>query len=264
MSMSGLSAARDLAARYADVVTSLRADEWTAPSRCAGWSVQDLVAHTGSNFAALIDPPPADPAVPAPETAEQLQELLVAQRRHWSATQVADEFLQNMDGAMGALTAMQEGEMATAPITLTDLGTYEAHQLADAFAFDLWCHMYVDLLAPEGPVNRPVGPHDHQSLRAAVDWMWAGLPQMCPEVAPALTRPLGVRLTGPGEGAWTLTSIGDRVAVTAGIDSSDTIVSSSAADFVLWGTGRSPWAEQVAISGDDEYATAVLDLIDIV
>lgn len=264
MSMSGLSAARDLAARYADVVTSLSAYEWTAPSRCAGWSVKDLVAHTGSNFAALVDPPPADPTAPAPETAEQLQDLLVAQRRDWSPAQVADEFLQNMEGALGALAAMQEGAAATAPMTLTDLGTYEAHQLADAFAFDLWCHMYVDLLAPEGPVDRPVGPHEHRLVRAAVDWMWAGLPQMCPKVAPALTRPLGIRLTGPGEGEWTLASAEGRISVTTGIDSVDTVVGSPATDFVLWGTGRSPWAEHVEISGDDAYAAAVLDLIDIV
>lgn len=264
MSMSGLSVARDLAARYAEVVTGLTAEEWAAPSRCAGWSVKDLVAHTGSNFAALVDPQPTDPSAPAPETAEQLQELLVAQRRDWTAAQVAEEFLQNMDGALAALAAMQEGEMATAPITLTDLGTYEAHQLADAFAFDLWCHMYVDLLTPEGPVNRPVGPHDHRSVRAAVDWMWAGLPQMCPRVAPALTRPLGVRLTGPGEGEWTLTPAGDQIKVTSGIESADTIISSSATDFVLWGTGRSPWSEHVTISGDDAYAATVLDRIDIV
>ncbi|WP_459545212.1 maleylpyruvate isomerase family mycothiol-dependent enzyme [Nocardia sp. X0981] len=264
MSKSGLSAARELAAHYAEVVTSLSADEWAAPSRCAGWSVKDLVAHTGSNFAALVEPPPADPATPAPETAEQLQELLVARRRDWSAAQVAEEFLQSVEGAMGALAAMQEGVAATAPMTLTDLGTYEAHQLADAFAFDLWCHMYVDLLAPEGPVDRPVGPHEHRLVRAAVDWMWAGLPQMCPKVASALTHPLGIRLTGPGEGEWTLVSAEGRSAVIAGIDSVDTVVVSPATDFVLWGTGRSSWPQHVEISGDDSYAATVLDLIDIV
>ncbi|ONM48511.1 maleylpyruvate isomerase family mycothiol-dependent enzyme [Nocardia donostiensis] len=264
MSTSGLSVTRDLAERYASVVTSLSADEWAAPSRCAGWSVKDLVAHTGSNFAALTDPTPVDPSAPAPKTAEELQELLVAQRRDWSAPQVAEEFLQNMEGALAALAAMQEGEMATAPITLTDLGTYDAHQLADAFAFDLWCHMYVDLLAPEGPVHRPVEPHDHQSVRAAVDWMWTGLPQMCPQVISALTRPLGVVLTGPGEGEWTLTPAEDQIMVSAGVGSSDTVVSSSATDFVLWGTRRSPWPKHVTISGDHAYAAAILDLIDVV
>ncbi|WP_261768826.1 MULTISPECIES: maleylpyruvate isomerase N-terminal domain-containing protein [unclassified Rhodococcus (in: high G+C Gram-positive bacteria)] len=56
MSTSGLEASRELAERYSVVVRSLTPDEWSAPSRCAGWSVKDLVAHTGSNFAALTDP----------------------------------------------------------------------------------------------------------------------------------------------------------------------------------------------------------------
>jgi uncharacterized protein (TIGR03083 family) len=107
MSTAGLVASRKLAARYADVVRSLTANEWEAPSRCAGWSVKDLVAHTGSSFKVMVDPPAEDPGVPTPATAEEMQELLVAQRRDWTSTQVADEFLSSADGAMGVLEMMQ-------------------------------------------------------------------------------------------------------------------------------------------------------------
>jgi len=31
--------------RLADLLAELGADEWTAPSRCEGWSVQDVIAH---------------------------------------------------------------------------------------------------------------------------------------------------------------------------------------------------------------------------
>src|SRR3954449_9398443 len=100
MTADGLRAATELAKTYAEVVTSLAPDDWPRPSRCAGWSVQDLVAHTGSNFRVLAEPP--DPAAPPPpvDTAEQLQELLVQQRRGWSSAEVRQEFLDNVAPAM--------------------------------------------------------------------------------------------------------------------------------------------------------------------
>src|SRR4051794_41903798 len=91
MTADGLRAATELAKTYAEVVTSLAPDEWARRSRCAGWSVQDLVAHTGSNFRILAEPP--DPTAPAPqvETAEQLQDLLVGERRGLAGPPVATE-----------------------------------------------------------------------------------------------------------------------------------------------------------------------------
>ncbi len=71
MSTAGLVASKKLAERYSDVVRSLTADEWEAPSRCAGWSVKDLVAHTGSNFKVMVDPPAEDPGAPAPATTDE-------------------------------------------------------------------------------------------------------------------------------------------------------------------------------------------------
>jgi hypothetical protein len=90
MSQHGVWAVEVLAARYADVVTSLRPEEWTSPSRCAGWSVQDLVAHTGSNFHVVVEPNVAP--INPPPIAEDLQDLLVKQRSSWTAEQVAEEF----------------------------------------------------------------------------------------------------------------------------------------------------------------------------
>jgi uncharacterized protein (TIGR03083 family) len=264
MTANGLKAATELAGRYAEVVASLTPDEWARPSRCAGWSVQDLVAHTGSNFRVLVEPP--DPSAPAPqmETAEELQELLVAQRRGWSRGDVAAEFLEYWGPAVGAMTAMQEEPLASAPITLTDLGTYPMHALADAFAFDLWCHLTVDLLAPTGAVERPRPGATDAVLGPAVGWMLTGLPQMCPSVSEVLDRPLGVRLTGLGGGEWTLLPGEPLLTVVSGLQEPAATATSAAADFVLWGTTRTPWRESVEVEGDGEYAGRVLDRIDIV
>ncbi len=264
MSRAGLSASRELADRYAAVIRSLTPSEWAAPSRCAGWSVKDLVAHTGSNFAVMVDPPASDSSAPAPATAEELQNLLVDARRDWTPTQVADEFLRNTEGAMGVLEAMQGDDLASTPMTLTDLGTYRTHQLSDAFAFDMWCHMYVDLLGAEGPVDRETPDPEDDLVRTAVDWMWTGLPQMCTPVSGVLDRPLGVRLTGPGGGEWTLQPGSELLSVEAGTSTPDTLITSAATDFVLWGTTRSPWRKHVSIDGDEAYATRVLDTVDII
>ena len=41
-------------------------------------------------------------------------------------------------------------------MTMADLGTYQMHQLTDAYAFDVYCHLRVDVLGPRGPIEREV------------------------------------------------------------------------------------------------------------
>jgi uncharacterized protein (TIGR03083 family) len=264
MSAEGLHAVRLLGKRYADVVASLSPEEWARPSRCAGWTVQDLVAHTGSNFRVIAEPP--DPAAPAPQvdTAEELQEMLVVQRRGWSSEEVAAEFRDFVGPATTAMAAMQEADLAALPLTLTDLGTYPMHSLADAFAFDLWCHLTVDLLAPTGPVERPRPEPSDELLRPAIGWMLTGLPQMCPSVSKVLDRPLGLRLTGPGGGEWTFVPGEPLLTVVDGLHDPVATATSASTDFVLWGTTRTPWRDSVTIEGDAGYAERVLDEINIV
>jgi len=263
MTREGLHAARVLAERYDEVVAGLQPDEWSRPSRCPGWSVQDLVAHTGSNFQVLAEPP--DPSTPPPpvKTAEELQDLLVQQRRGWSRVQVADELRRSREPAMAALAAVQDEPLASTPLTLTDLGTYPMHTLADAFAFDLWCHLTVDLLAPTGPVERPRPEPTDEILRPGIGWMLTGLPQMCPSVSRVLDRPLGLRLTGPGGGEWTLIP-GTPLTVEPGLQDAAAVVTSAATDFVLWGTTRVPWRDVVQLSGDETYAARILDEVNII
>ena len=42
------------------------------------------------------------------------------------------------------------------------------------------------------------------------------------------------------------------------------VATSSARDFVLWGTKRADWRSSTATEGDRDYAAAVLDAINIV
>jgi len=262
MSQQAVWAVEVLAARYAEVVRSLRPEEWTSPSRCAGWSVQDLVAHTGSNFHIVAEPNVA-PMNPPP-IAEDLQDLLVKQRRGWTAEQVAEEFEEYREPAVAALRAVQDEPLASSPLTMSDLGTYPLHTLADAFAFDLWCHLNVDLLVLTGPVQRAVPQPDDELLGPGIGWMLTGLPQMCPSVSTALDRPLALHLTGPGGGEWLLRPGDPQLVIEQDGQDAAAVAESSAVDFVLWGTTRVPWRERISVHGDTSYAARVLDEINIV
>jgi hypothetical protein len=140
------------------------------------------------------------------------------------------------------------------------------HELADAYAFDVYCHLRIDVLAPHGPVERSLPPADRARLAPAIGWMLAGLPQMQGAAFPMLDRPITLELTGPAEGAWSIVPVGGGVVVVepgAAADSAATVMSSGH-DFVLWGTKRVPWQDLATVDGDTELAACFLDALNIV
>ena len=182
------------------VFESLSAEEWALPSGCEGWRVQDVAAHSSSNFKATVEPPAeaAEPVPPMP--AERLMDMLVEPRQPWTPEQVLEELRTYAPPLVETLRALQEEPLASTPLTMADLGTYEMHQLADAYAFDLYCHLRIDVLAPRGPVVREVPAADAARLGPAIGWMVAGLPQMQGPAFPFVDRSINLRLTGPGGG----------------------------------------------------------------
>lgn len=267
MSQAAVDAVTELSGRFLAVANSLTPEELAMPSACAGWTVQDLIAHASSNFQAVVEPPAASQEGadgPAPR-AEDLMSQLVDARRGWTSEQVLGELNEYAPGWLQALQGLQSEPTASVEVPMSELGTYALASLADAFAFDVACHLYVDLLAPTGPVVRDVPPLDDATLAPGIGWMLTGLPQMCPAVTPVLERPLGLVLTGPGVGEWTLVPDPVRLVVVAGLtDDTAAVVESDAFEFMQWGTFRKPWREQVTISGDHEYAARVLDTINII
>jgi len=267
MSVRGVEAVRVLQDDVLTVIRSLSDEEWQRPSGCAGWRVQDLVAHMSSNFQVTVEPPDAAPTDGPPVAAEQAMEMLVEPRRGWSAQQVLAEYEEFAPRALAVLASLQEEPAASAPLPLADLGTYPTNLLADAYAFDHYCHLRVDLLRPLGPIERKLPPADDVRLGPTVGWMIAGLPQMCSRSLTALDRPLQLVLDGPGGGTWTL----DRerpdalvqVAPGATGEAAATVRSTSH-DFVIWGTTRRSWRDHVTVEGDAAYAASVLDQLDII
>lgn len=267
MSRSGLQAAQELSARYAAVANSLTQEEMQRDSACEGWTVKDLVAHAGSNYQAVVEPPaPSDPPSDSPPMlAEEVMSMLVDARRGWTAQQVLDELNSFEPGWSAALEALQNEPTASVEVPMSELGTYPLHSLADAFAFDIACHLYVDLLGPTGPVIRDLPPLDHATLAPGIGWMLTGLPQMCPNVSTVLDRPVGLVLTGAGGGEWTLRPGAPLLTVENGVaQNAAGVVRSDAFEFMQWGTVRKPWRGHVEISGDSDYVTRVLDAVNVI
>lgn len=248
------------------VFESLDEEEWSRPSGCSGWRVQDIAAHMSSNFKETSEPsPPPEPPLP-PMPAERLMDLLVQPRLDWTPDQVLTELTAYAPRAVETLKALQQEPVASAPLTVADLGTYPMHMLADAYAFDVYCHLRVDVVAPHGPIDRPVPPADAARLGPTIGWMLAGIPQMQGPAFGMLDRPIVVELTGPGGGIWSIVGTGEGyVAVEPGkaSDAGATITSDGHA-FVLWGTKRDDWRNQVTVDGDEALASGFLDKLNIV
>jgi uncharacterized protein (TIGR03083 family) len=260
VSADGLAALR---AERDDVLVlsaGLVAAEWAAPSDCIGWRVQDVVAHLANTCRAVADPGALAPGVPG--DMEATQSVQAEAHRSWTPDQVLADYAQISDRAMSILEGFQGPPTVDTPIPIEDLGTYPLHLVADALAFDHFCHLRNDILGPNGPIDRPSPPADELRVGAAIGWLMAGLPQMSPALADVLSEPMGLSLTGAGGGDWTLT-ISDAGDIRVEIGGHpETSARSPATEFIIWGTRRRPWHRQhVELFGDLEYGASVLDAI---
>ena len=263
MSKQALAALEVERARAIELAQSLSDEEWATPSDCDGWRVQDVFAHMATVFHQVADPSATPPD--ASGDAEATAELMLAPLKDLTPEQVLAEYVEWGDKAHAALVGLQEPPMADTVIPLGNLGEHPLHLLANAFVFDHYCHLRHDVLAPGGPIEREPLPQDEASLAATMEWMLAGLPQMCAApLEPLVDRPVNLVFEGPGGGSWVLVPGPLRVEEGSSPDAVAT-VTSTPHDFVSWGTQRRDWRESgVTIAGDEAYAGAVLDAFNVI
>jgi uncharacterized protein (TIGR03083 family) len=254
MSEDAIPALRSLREHAVDIARSLRADEWTQPSDCAGWAVRDLYAHMAASLHGVVDPAFMRMG-DDPNDMEASMEIGVAERRDWPVEQVLAEFEDYSGQAIDQFALLQGNDMGAMEIPMGNLGTHPLHLLANAFAFDLYCHLRNDLLAPFGPIDREPPAASAAHLAPVVEWMVAGWPQMCADALAFMDAPVLVELVGEGGGSFVVGPAGTpRATITSTPDA-----------FVRWGTQRRPWRDEgVTITGDDAYAARVLDATNII
>lgn len=264
MSTAGVTASRALVDNALKIIEGFGPDDWAADSACHGWRVHDVVTHMGFFFNFIADPALVLPDNPS-GTSERLNDAAVHERADWSSGEVVAYYRAQSAAGLATLEALQGPDFAAATVDMLDLGTYRLAALADAVAFDHLVHLTCDLLAPRGPIAG--GDVDvATAIDPAIDWTIAGLPQMCrAALDPALTRPVGLRLTGATERTFLL----DRddtgsVAVTETDDLPADVATTDAVDFLSWSTTRTAWRSAVTVTGDRTSVSAVLDAINIV
>ena len=239
---------------------SLTADEWALPSGCAGWSVQDVAQHMASTFHSIADASSIEMGT-TPDV-EQNAEVPVRARRDWTTDQVMAEYREWSDKGIATLAAMQEPPMAEMVVPLANLGAHPLRLLANAICFDHYCHLRTDIGAA---ISRAADlPHDPMVLEATVEWMMAGIPQMCTDALAGCTQGVSFVFSDLQHVLYTLApgAPGELWEVAHGTDASLPVVLTSAHEFVSWATKRSDWRGHVQLT--DEGAAATLDAINVI
>lgn len=265
MTRNGLAAARSSNAQLAGIVALVTDDQWEWPSACAGWRLIDVMAHLGALAYEAVRPPDPDPSWP--KIRERYHDLRVDQRRGWSHAEVIDEWQRFAPQQIALLDAAQQPPGATEPVTVPGLGVYPRHLLANTTAFNVFCHLRYDMLAPDGPLPLTVPEPTDDLVAPAVEFMLAGVPQMQgPELAATVRDPLVLHLTAPGETVVTVLPAagpGQKLSVVPGRHG-ETVIHSAAVDFIAWGTTRKRWRDHCTITGNASAATPFLDCLNII
>ncbi len=243
------------------LMKSLSADEWQIASGCEGWRVQDVFCHMGSVFHSIADPSSIESGT-TPDV-EANAEVPVRSRAMWSSDQVIAEYEEWSEKGIAALSFMNSPEMADTVIPLANLGSHPMHILANAIVFDHYCHLRHDVghaIAQAADL-----PRDAEALSATLEWMLAGLPQMCAdELAKGPQVGINLVFEGPAASSWTIAPGDPLWTVTAGRDSALPSAVSTVHDFISWGTKRAPWSQSVRWEDDGSRVSAVLDAINII
>ena len=248
-----------------DFCHTLTLEEWSAPSGCSGWSIQDVISHLGATYHGFFRPMWMFGMLRS-DAGEAASEPDVSLRRSWAPSQVLAEF----DSWRGRFSGLQRIVHSTPwlpfrlKVPLTGLGSYPIGLLTSAMVFDAHTHLRHDI-APL--LNRTAPPTDPNRMAVTLEWMLAGLEQMCRDAMRWVDHDLTLVLKGPGGGAWAISPTGNgylEVRPRAPANSVTTITA-VAEDFPVWSTQRRSWRDyEVAIDGDPEYGARFLDAMNII
>jgi len=145
-------------------------------------STIEVVAQAANGTVLLVlchDPATATAPDPSlPKVRERYHDLRVDQRRGWSHAEAVDEWRSYTPRQLELLESGQDPPHADDPVDVPGLGTYPRHLLANTMAFNVFCHLRNDLLAPDGPLPYTQPEPTRDQVAPAVEFMLAGIPQM--------------------------------------------------------------------------------------
>ncbi len=260
MTKAAIAALRAEHSHALELFDSLTDDEWARPSGCAGWRVQDVAQHMAATFHGIADPGSIEQGTT--NDVEANAEVPVQARRNWTPNEVLHEYREWSEKGIAALAAMQEPPMSETVVPIANLGSHPLHLMGNAIAFNHYCHLRHDIGVA---VDRAADlPHDPAVLEATVQWMMAGLPQMCATALAECEHGVNIVFTDLRHTIYHVrpSAPGEQWQVGLGLDALLGICVTSAHEFVSWGTKRSDWRMHAQLT--DPVAAATLDAIDII
>ena len=237
-------------------------DEWKAPSKCPGWSVQDVLSHLTGIVHGVFTPWLLK--VMRTENVERNNDADVEARRGRTAQEVLAEYETWSGRVPRLLQAGQLPGLSAVPLPLGDIGRYPLELIPSALVFDTHTHLRHDM-APA--LGRPSPPTDEGRMAAALEWMVAVMAQMNRQALSFMDRPVLLTLEGPGGGTWAVEPRpGGKITATLGpCVGAVAHITGVAEEFPVWGTHRQPWRDHdLKLEGDEDYAARVLDAIKVV
>ena len=192
---------------------------------------------------------------------ERANDALVDARRNWTPTQTLAEYERWSRIVTTTAQAISPTPLANLRIPLAELGKFPAGLLlSGAMTFDHHTHLRHDI-APA--LGLPTPDTDANRMRVVLEWMFAVLSNQLRAARPAwLEHPIGITLRGPGGGSWVIDAHG---ALPGRNDTTAAEIVGTTAEFPEWGTKRVDWRSgDVTVSGDVDYGTRFLDMVNVV
>ncbi|WP_067897035.1 maleylpyruvate isomerase N-terminal domain-containing protein [Nocardia vaccinii] len=261
MSSPYLPALHDERLAVLDFCRDLSPADLGAPSAAAGWSVADALIHMTTVLRAILTPTAA--AYMTTRDVERLNERLVDEKRSYTTAQLPAEFDTWSRRGCAALTVLTIPVLGAIRIPLGELGWYPIELAPAMILFEWHTHIRHDI-APA--LDRPTPPTDARRMAAILRWLTTLLERSHREALSWLEVPVALTLTGPGGGTWRLEPRGGRLRVRPGRAAGAAAhIAAMSVEFPQWSTRRVPWrACAVAVTGDAEIGTRVLDSINLV
>ena len=234
---------------------SLSSEEWSRPTECPGWSVQDQYAHMIGTESALLgeDGPPPVAAPHAKNRMGELNEGWVAPWRERSGAEVLAAFRVVTDRRLDALRAMTDADW-DAP-TQTPVGPGPYALFMEIRVFDCWVHEQ-DIRRAVGRPGHLEGPVADLSM-ARVTGAFGFV--VGKKVAPPDGTTVAVDLGPPLPAAFAVTVAGGRAQPCPPPASPTVRIRTDGETWMRLGTGRiAPDAADVTFDGDAALGRAVL------
>jgi uncharacterized protein (TIGR03083 family) len=203
--------------RLAKTLAGLGAAEWNAPTRCVGWTVQDVVAHMitvngfwqMSTMAGLAGTPTRvlenfDPAATPP--------LIIAPMHALAPSEVLDQFVSSNDAYIDAITALDNDGWST--LAESPAGHVPIRLLAQHALWDCWVH--------ERDIALPLGfspPVEDDEVISCLRYAAALSPAFAISTGDAIEGVFAVETTDP-DSRFTV-EVGDCAAVREGAGPDD-------------------------------------------